>query len=628
MPLASASVTGASSMVWPGIVGRAVRRRRFLSGSVIVLLALIASAPGSVVAQDNALQLTQRFTEARLAGDYATAVRYGNQALAELATSPDAAASVDRADLLVGLGEAHTHLDQDQAALENYQQALTLREAAIGAENPDLVPLLQAIADVNLTQHRFLDAAGQLQRIVSIERAAYGDSHPNVRVTLQKLRDAWQSAERPEEVANTDALIRKLDASARSVPLTRGKQRRDRRYKQDDGFATVRVFYGTNRAPSGGTKPAEFYGTARSDVSTGYLDVTIPEVHREGELETQSRWSMITMAASGEAKRRFVLLNSVVPLTQKAFVTALQRNIQSAPSRDVFVFIHGFNSSFEDAARRTAQLAYDLDFDGTPMMYSWPSQASTTAYTVDEASVGISSRKFAGFLDTVVDQSGAQRIHLIAHSMGNRALIEGLETFLAKRAPEQRKNVFGQIVFTAPDVDRDYFLETIESVRDSAQRVTLYASDNDLALKTSQKIHGAPRAGLAGASIITLPWLDTIDMSAVEADMLGHSYFAANAGAIYDLFRLWWRDEPPQQRCGMVDRENSRSRIWRFNVDLCAGQDLLQAGVLFKRFGAQARARARARLNAVADNTQKQEWSRILKRLDGLLNTPDRPGER
>lgn len=627
MPAAGA-VTGASSMIWPGSVGTAVRRgRQFSYSSVFALLAVIVLAPNIVLAQD-ALQLTQRFTEARLAGDYATAVRYGDQALAGLATSPDAAISIDRADLLIGLGDAHAHLGHDPAALDNYGRALTLREAAIGAENPDLVPLLQAIADLNLAQHRFMDAAGQLQRIVTIERAAYGDSHPNVRVTLQKLRDAWQSAGRSEDAANTEALMRKLDASARSVPLTRSKQKRDRRYKQEDGFATVRVFYGTNRAPTGETKPAEFYGAARSDLSTGYLDVTIPEVHREGELETQSRWSLITMEASGEAKRRFVLLNSVVPLTQKAFVTALQRNIQSAPSQDVFVFIHGFNSSFEDAARRTAQLAYDLDFDGTPMMYSWPSQASTTAYTVDEASVGISSRKFAGFLDTVVDRSGAQRIHLIAHSMGNRALIEGLETFLAKRAPEQRKNVFGQIVFTAPDVDRDYFLETVDSVRDSARRVTLYASDNDLALKTSQKIHGAPRAGLAGAGIITLPWLDTIDMSAVQADMLGHSYFAANAGAIYDLFRLWWRDEPPAQRCGMVDRENSRSRIWRFNVDLCAGQDLLQAGVLFKRFGAQARARARARLNAVADSTQKQEWSRILVRLDGLLNAPDQPGMR
>ena len=90
------------------------------------------------------------------------------------------------------------------------------------------------------------------------------------------------------------------------------------------------------------------------------------------------------------------------------------------------------------AARRVAQLAYDLDFDGTPMLYSWPSQASPTAYAVDEAAVGISGRRMADFLETVVAQSGAEHIHLIAHSMGNRALIEALQTYLARRAPENR----------------------------------------------------------------------------------------------------------------------------------------------------------------------------------------------
>jgi len=68
------------------------------------------------------------------------------------------------------------------------------------------------------------------------------------------------------------------------------------------------------------------------------------------------------------------------------------------------------------------------------MLYSWPSQGSATAYSVDEASVQVSGRRMADFLETVVAQSGAQHIHLIAHSMGNRALIEAMQTFLAKRA--------------------------------------------------------------------------------------------------------------------------------------------------------------------------------------------------
>jgi len=373
-------------------------------------------------------------------------------------------------------------------------------------------------------------------------------------------------------------------------------------------------------ATSGDRRPARFYGPDRGDLSFGYVDVTIPETHRHGELETQSRWSLLTyFADDSESQKRYVLLQRVTPLPGPEFASALRREVGATRLKEVFVFVHGFNSSFEDAARRTAQLAYDLDFDGTPMFYAWPSQASTTSYIVDEAAVNSSGRHMAEFLETVMAQSGARRVHLIAHSMGNRALIEALQTYLAKRPPENRSKVFGQVVFTAPDVDREYFTQAIESLKPAAERATLYASDNDLALATSRKLHGAPRAGLAGESIISLPGLDTIDMSGIEADLLGHNYYAANSGAIYDLFRLLWRSDPPPQRCGLDAARGTAQPIWRFNVARCAGAELLQAGVMVKRFGDRARARVRSRLLQLTDPEQKKEWQRILQRLDDLL---------
>jgi len=50
----------------------------------------------------------------------------------------------------------------------------------------------------------------------------------------------------------------------------------------------------------------------------------------------------------------------------------------------ILVFIHGYNSSFADAARRAAQLSYDLNFAGAPVLFSWPSRAEVIGYTVDE----------------------------------------------------------------------------------------------------------------------------------------------------------------------------------------------------------------------------------------------------
>jgi len=232
----------------------------------------------------------------------------------------------------------------------------------------------------------------------------------------------------------------------------------------------------------------------------------------------------------------------------------------------------------------------------------------------------------AQMLDDVVAQSGAERIHLIAHSMGNRVLMEALQTYLATREPKNRAHIFDQIVFTAPDVDREDFVGAVKSLQGVAARVTLYASNTDLALQSSQIVHDAPRAGLAGANIISLPGVDTIDMSAVPADSLGHTYFASNSGAIYDLFRLLWRGDPPPKRCGMSSRKaGSVLSVWLFNVDLCKGDDLMEAGVLLKRLGAQARAQVQAQIQALTDPTQKQQWLLISRRLDALLAPDSQP---
>ncbi len=593
--------------------------------ATLLLLPLRALAQADAGQAAELQQAFQRFEEARAGNDPAAAVAAGRLALQRA----DAGGPVDartRADLLRSLAEVLVRSGNDAEALADYQRALELRVAELGVDHPDLVPLLNAIADLQVRARHYPEAIAALQRALGIELAAYSQRHPAVAATYQRLRSANAAAGNSAEVERIDLQLAVIGGASRAIvtqPSPSPSPDSGERYRQQQGFATVRVFYGTNRKPTGSATPAEFYGTQRGDLQVGYLDVTVPETHKQGELETQSRWSVYTLFADkATLKRRYVLLDSVTPLARNTWLYALQGQVRSAPSHDVFVFVHGFNSSFEDAARRTAQLAYDLDFDGTPLLYSWPSQASTSAYTVDEAAVSVSGRRLAEFLEDLVAQSGAERVHLIAHSMGNRALIEALQTWMTTHDAKSRRKAFGQIVFTAPDVDRDYFTDVIDSLGQTAERVTLYASDKDLALKTSQAVHGAPRAGMAGTSIITRPGLDTIDMSSVEADMLGHNYYAADAGAIYDLFRLLWRGEPPPQRCGMSARTGApRANQWLFDVNACRGQDLLEAGVLVKRFGDRARKRVLDRIAALTDPDQKQEWSRILTRLDGLLNS-------
>lgn len=580
---------------------------------------MVTMAPHAGFAQSAELvQAYQNFETAKAAGKVQEALKYGDDALKLTADGGDRQSLIE---LLRNVGEFAAESGEDPPARRYFEQALQYQELELGAHHPDLVAVLTDLADLSLRAKRYSDAEALERRILNIERMAYGDRHENVLATLGKLRDIYRATDDGPALARIEAEMQQAAVTSRGLPAPGNIAGKNRRYQQAQGFADVRVFYGTNRAPSGDAKPAAYYGKARGDLQYGYLDVTIPAIHKEAQLETQPRWADYILDVT-QSRSRYVLLDQVKPLAKDDFIRALRRQIQTSPSRDVFIFVHGFNNTFEDAARRAAQLAYDLDFDGTPILYSWPSQGSATAYAVDEAAVGISGRKMAEFLANVVALSGAERIHILAHSMGNRALIEALQTYLAQRAPEDRRHLFGQIVFTAPDVDRDYFMDVIEPLRGAADRVTLYASDNDYALRSSQLLHGAPRAGTAGQVIVRLPGLDSIDMSAVPADMLGHAYFAANAGAIFDIFRLLWRGDPPPQRCGMSGRKaGGPLAVWVFNADACKGDDLLEAGVMLKRFGNLARDRVVANIAALHDPSQKQEWSRVLKRLDSLVMT-------
>jgi esterase/lipase superfamily enzyme len=594
---------------------------------------LLAAASGWASAQSDALlQTFQRYDAAKTANRVVEALEYGDAAVKLSQTE-----GIDREErvrLLRDLADFAAQAGRDSQALAYYDQTLKLEEADLGPNHPDLVPVLSALADLHLKAKRYAEAAAVLQRIVGIERAAYGEHHENVDATLVKLRDVYRSAGDSQRAAAVDAELQPVAASKRKLWAIKGGVTVDsKRYALKNGFASVRVFYGTNRVPTGESKPALLYGRASGPLQYGYLDVTIPQTHKLAELETPKQWSEYTLRVTNtDMRSQFVLLDSVKPLSREDFVQRLQEEIHGSPSKDLFVFVHGYNNSFEDTARRTAQLAYDLDFDGTPLMYSWPSQGTLTGYFADEDMVDASGRHLAEFLDIVAAQSGAERIHMIAHSMGNRVLLAALKQYLPAHPSDGRARPFGQVVFTAPDVDRSAFMTEFDFLRGSADRLTLYASDSDIALRMSRYYHHEPRAGSAGPLIIKLRGLDTIDVSGLPADILGHSYFAANGGAVYDLLHLLWRGDAPDspQRCSTGEGPaGSAIVVWRFNVSKCQGSELLEAAMLLKEYRDQARAQI---LKQVSDQiasfpepAQKQAARLILDRLNVLLAAAGQP---
>ncbi|MEM8652146.1 MAG: alpha/beta fold hydrolase, partial [Pseudomonadota bacterium] len=362
------------------------------------------------------------------------------------------------------------------------------------------------------------------------------------------------------------ARLRALGDNLRSKEKTTGT----RGVGDEGGFREVDVFYATDRLRTDRENPAELYGSGRGELEYGTLRVSIPDIHVPGAIEAPSIWSL----EFSENPAKHIILQSVSPLEERVFYERLQTVMQFRERKEAFVFIHGFNVRFEAAAKRAAQLAHDMNYRGVPVLYSWPSVGRTTSYIADTAVVRLSGRRLAEFLRSLRAQSGADVIHIVAHSMGNRALTDALELLAARWTGEGiTEPQFGQIFFAAPDVDAGLFAEMASSIRPFAKRLTLYTSKKDWALVTSRKLHGnAPRAGQGGEVISQSTDFDTVDMSDLGEDMLAHSYFANDSSALVDIMALLWRNTEPSARCGVEPEQATGTNVaknWIYRKGQC-----------------------------------------------------------
>ena len=206
-----------------------------------------------------------------------------------------------------------------------------------------------------------------------------------------------------------------------------------------------------------------------------------------------------------------------------------------------FVFLHGFNVTFENALYRTAQMAFDINFDGPAFLYSWPAVGKTLSYATDMDSATQAAPHLDAFVDLVLSVPGIEKLHLVAHSMGNAALAEFMRRVGTRLQARGGKSI-DQLILAAPDIDVALFDDVAEHFARHARGVTLYACSTGKALIASKEIRNDyPRAGdVPEAGPVISPLVDTIDVSAVGTAIfsLNHSLYAEDRGLLDDLAQL------------------------------------------------------------------------------------------
>ena len=228
-------------------------------------------------------------------------------------------------------------------------------------------------------------------------------------------------------------------------------------------------------------------------------------------------------------------LDSWAQLTPKAFRENLITEAKEFPDiedparheeqKHVTLFIHGFNNSWQDAARRYQQIADDLYGGpkslGVCVLFTWPSDGLGVAYYPDRLDARRTANDLAEVLTTLYDYMDIQqketmrlgratckaKVSVIAHSMGNFVLQKGLQTVWTRRNQPLLVSMLNQVLMVAADVDNDLFkgAENVDksdgdAMANLSYRITALYSGLDAVLGVSAglKHFGKRRLGRSG----------------------------------------------------------------------------------------------------------------------------------
>ena len=304
----------------------------------------------------------------------------------------------------------------------------------------------------------------------------------------------------------------------------------------------VPVFYGTDRVRKDEPKRIAYTAERARRLELGRALVTVPKSHQVPNIERpfaiRVPFINITIYEQAEDPKQHFTIRELKSLTREQFLALARERIGGSTSYkdQAVVFVHGYNTTFDYALFRTAQMAYDLKFDGASFLYSWPSGAGFTGYGYDRESSEQAEPYLREYIELVVKETGAKSVSVIAHSMGNMPLLRVLQALGPSLPPGVQLN---QIILAAPDVDRNLFENLAANIKQYGRGVTLYCSSNDRAMAAARRVAGGiPRAGDVPADgPIVLAGIDTIDVSQTSTDYLAlnHSSYAEKSALLNDI---------------------------------------------------------------------------------------------
>lgn len=294
------------------------------------------------------------------------------------------------------------------------------------------------------------------------------------------------------------------------------------------GTSRVEMLVATTRSDVGAT-PGEMFNGKRGD-AISFADITVSIPPDQSRKIGEVQWPD---GPKGNPALDFTTVKAerLTPLqARKRFSERIRRT----PRRQVLVFVHGYNTRFEEAVYRFAQIVHDSHASVQPVLFTWPSRGTLLGYTYDRESAEYSRDALESLLRTLAADPNVGEISILAHSMGNWVAVEALRQMAIrdKRIAPKIKNV----MLAAPDIDVDVFRRQMAEIGPNRPPFIVFVSQDDAALGVSRRLWGEPRVGAVDPSKepykdqFTAENLVVVDLTKVKSDdSIAHGKFAQNS---------------------------------------------------------------------------------------------------
>jgi esterase/lipase superfamily enzyme len=295
------------------------------------------------------------------------------------------------------------------------------------------------------------------------------------------------------------------------------------------GDKTVKVFAVTTRGRV--TPDANIFDASKSPVANyAEMTISIPAGHKPSQIEWPSR--------KPDPAKAFAVVGQSV-LDEKSFIRDIETD-DVGGARNVGVFVHGYNTNFQEALFRLAQLSADRDVQATPILFSWPSQGAVAGYVADKDAATYSRDYLAGLMIelTRMKGPGSEQVLIFGHSMGGWLVMEALRQLKLARHDDVLNRL--NVVLAAPDIDSDVFRTQIQVIGKMKHPIRILVAGDDRALAVSKFISASTqRVGMldvkdpAVQEAAVKAGIEIIDISAIQPNDSAHHSRFADARLLY-----------------------------------------------------------------------------------------------